>query len=106
MKSRIPDLVALALEAPQERIEQAILVLQGGGLVTTTPIEPLLTASQVAELLNISRMSLHRWKVPSHPLAGKPRFRLSEVIKYLDSDKFRSHAEFLRRTRVFTRKKS
>lgn len=105
MKSMIPDLVALALEAPEEMIEQAIRVLRGEGLATPTPIEPLLTASQVAELLNISRMSLHRWKVPSHPLAGKPRFRLSEVIKYLDSEEFRSHAEYLRHTRVFTMKK-
>lgn len=105
MKSRIPDLVALALEAPEERIEQAIRVLRGEVPTTPSIVEPLLTAVQVSKQLNISRVTIYRWKLPSHQLGGKPRFRMSEVLKYLDSEEFRSHAENLRRERTETRKK-
>jgi hypothetical protein len=105
MKALIPHLVALALEAPQERIEQAIRVLRGELVTSPALVEPLLTAVQVAKQLNVSRVSLYRWKLPSHQLAGKPRFRMSEVLKYLDSEKFRSHAETLRRERAKARKK-
>jgi hypothetical protein len=104
MKSRIPDLVALALEAPDERIEQAIRVLRGAGVTTLAPVEPLLTATSVAKQLNVSLVSLYRWKVPSHPLGGKPRFRMSEVLKYLDSEEFKLQAAILRRTRAKQRK--
>jgi excisionase family DNA binding protein len=103
MKALIPHLVALALEAPQERIEQAIRVLKGDE--KATPLEPFLTAIDVAKRLNVSRVTIHRWKIPSHQLGGKPRFRMSEVLKYLDSQEFRLHAEILRRTRAKARKK-
>ena len=95
MKALIPHLVALALEAPQERIEQAIRVLRGEGAEKSAPIEPLLTAVDVCKQLNVSRVTLYRWKLPSHQLGGKPRFRMSEVLKYLDSEEFRLHAEAL-----------
>jgi hypothetical protein len=106
MKSSIPDLVAAAMQAAPENIEQAVKILQGKAPVQAPPVEPLLTATQVANQLSISRMSIHRWKIPSYPLAGKPRFQMSVVLRYLKSDEFKAQAEHLRRTRVFTRKEA
>jgi len=104
MKSTIPALVAAAIQAAPERVEQAIRVLQGEAPNKAPPVEPLLTATQVSQQLNISRMSLHRWNLPSIPMAGKKRFRMSTVLRYLESEEFKARAEYLRRTRVFKRK--
>ena len=104
MNSTIPTLVAAAMQAAPERLEQALQVLQGKAPASKIPVEPLLTAVQVSKQLNISRVSIYRWNLPSHKLGGKPRMLMSEVLKYLDSEEFRLHAEKLRRERAKKRK--
>jgi len=104
MKSTIPDLVAAAMQAAPENLDKAILVLKGRSQVEDPPIEPFLTAVDVAKRLNISRVTVYRWAIPSIPLAGKPRFRLSIVEKYLQSPEFKLRASELRRERAKQRK--
>jgi hypothetical protein len=106
MNSKIPDLVSLAMTSSQTQLEKAILVLQGKDTSHVVPVEPLLTAVEVAKQLNISRVTAHRWKLPSHTLGGKPRMRMSEVLKYLESEEFKLHAAALRRERAKKRKGS
>jgi len=104
MATTIPDLVAAAMQAAPENLEKAILILKDKMPVEEAPVEPLLTAVEVAKRLHISRVTAHRWSLPSHSLGGKPRMRMSEVLKYLDSEEFKLHAAALRRERNKKRK--
>ena len=40
-----------------------------------------------------------RWGVPGHELGGRRRFRLSEVVAYLESDAFKRRAVELKEER-------
>jgi hypothetical protein len=100
----IPDLVAAAMQAAPENLEKAIIILKGKSPVEVAPVEPLLTAVEVAKRLNVSLVSIYRWSPPSIPMAGKPRFRMSSVLQYLESEEFKLHAAALRRERNKKRK--
>ena len=104
MNSKIPDLVSLAMTSSEDQLDKAMLFLQGKSPTPAITVEPLLTAVEVAKQLNISRVTAHRWKLPSHTLGGKPRMKMGEVLKYLDSKEFQIHAETLRRERAEKRK--
>ena len=91
-----------ALVAPEERKAEALRVLRGDvpSPVESVPgPEPFLTLREVGRRLGVSPCSLWRWGVPGHELGGRRRFRLSEVVEYLESDAFKQRAEDLKRER-------
>jgi hypothetical protein len=104
MTASIPDLVSLAMKSSEDQLAKAMLILQGKAPTPVAPVEPLLTAVDVARQLNISRATCYRWNFPSHEMGGKPRMRMSEILKYLDSEEFKLHSEKLRRERAEKRK--
>jgi len=79
------------LNADTERRAQALKVLEGGesdGLP-----EPLLTATQVCERLQISRATLWRWRLPCIRKGGVRRYRWPDVLEALESTKGRAPAK-------------
>lgn len=96
------ELLKALLAATDEQKRMALRVLRG----ETPPeprepkkpdvTEPFLTLKAVAKTLNVSACSLWRWGVPGHALGGRPRWRMSEVLAYLDSDAFKRKAAELR----------
>ena len=73
------------LNADTERRAQALKVLEGGeadGLP-----EPLLTATQVCERLQISRATLWRWRLPCIRKGGVRRYRWPVVLDALDKER-------------------
>jgi hypothetical protein len=96
----IPDLVALAMQASDERIEQAMKILKGDYNTPRqfgqTPIDPFKTLTALAKETGIGRISLWRWRVPRHKHAGRVHYRTSEVLAYLDSTAFQATVAFLK----------
>jgi predicted DNA-binding transcriptional regulator AlpA len=104
--SAFEDLVQAAMAAPADRQKEALRLLrsQPGALsenpppVPTGP-EPYLTLVETAKRLGMSTATLWRWKIPGHELGGRPRFRVSEVEAYLQSDEFKRRVAALRAIR-------
>ena len=102
--SALEELMQAALGAPEARRAEALRVLRGqagladpaDGRVVT---EPFITLKEVARLVGCSSCSLWRWGVPGHELGGRRRFRLSEVVAYLESDDFKRRAAELKEER-------
>lgn len=99
--SALEELVQAALLAPEERKEEALRVLRGapttsGAGTLPPPPEPYLTLREVGKRLGLSACSLWRWKIPGHDLGGRRRFRLTEVVAYLESDEFKRRTAALR----------
>ena len=91
-----------ALVAPEERRAEALRVLRGDVAEDAEGDpgpEPYLTLRAIGRRLGVSPCSLWRWGVPGHELGGRRRFRLSEVVEYLESDEFKLRAEELRAER-------
>lgn len=98
------ELLTLLATASQERKVAALRVLRGeAGLAEPgdSPVtaEPFLTLREVGRRLGVSPCSLWRWGVPGHELGGRRRFRLSEVVAYLESDAFKHRADELKAER-------
>ncbi len=95
-------LMALAT-ADAGRQAAALRVLKGESVIADrlmpVAVEPYLTLRETAKRIGISAVSLWRWQVPGHDLAGRRRFRMSEVQAYLESDEFRARAEELKAAR-------
>ncbi len=96
-------LMALAT-ADSTKQEAALRVLRGEAVLAVDQkavptVEPYLRFKQVAEALSISVCSLWRWQVPGHELGGRRRFKMSEVLAYLESDEFKTRAEELKQER-------
>ena len=89
------ELLQAALAAPAERQNQAVRVLRGEAPVC----EPYVTLREAARRLGFSAATLWRWQIPGHDLGGRPRYRLSEVIAYFDSDAFKRRTALLRAAR-------
>jgi len=87
------EFLAAAMSAPSDRLTQAFRILRGEEVTPATPVERFMTASEVSRLTGLSRTTLWRWNVPGHELAGKPRYRMSEVMAYLDSPAFKEAVE-------------
>lgn len=103
-KSAMEELLQAAFLAPAERQEDALRVLRGEAQVMDDTVsayrhEPYLTLREAAKRLGISTFSLWRWQIPGHDLGGRRRFRLSEVISYLESDAFHARIATLRALR-------
>lgn len=97
------DLLAAVLAATPDRKAMALRVLRGedGGSVEKTNAVPerFVTQRELVKLLGVSAISLWRWKVPGHELGGRRRFRVSEVLAYLESPQFKELAEELKEKR-------
>ena len=92
-----------AVSADVHRIRAALEVLRGADAPTKAParlVEPLITLEATAKALNLHPTTLWRWRVPGHRLAGRPRYRLSEVEAYLASPEFKERADELRAGRL------
>lgn len=94
------ELLQAILSAPLERRRDAVRILRGDAAEPThAGPEPYMTLRELAKRLGISTATLWRWKIPGHELGGRPRFRLSEVEAYLQSDDFKRRAAALRAIR-------
>ncbi len=89
-------IVQAAMAAPADRREAALLLLQG----QTPRVEPFLSLVGLSRTLGVSVSTLARWDPPAHELGGRPRYRVSEVEAYLQSDEFKRRAAALRAERV------
>ncbi len=99
--SGFEELMQAAMVAPDDRKVAALRVLKGETSPTPAApaVEPYLRFKQVAEALGISVCSMWRWQVPGHELGGRRRFKMSEVLAYLESDAFKARAAELKEER-------
>ena len=100
----LEDIIQAAMSASPERKAEALRVLRGeipsaNPAPSLPPFGPYLTQKEVAKRLGLNPSTLWRWRVPGHDLGGRRRFRLHEVIAYLESDLFKSRVLALRATR-------
>ena len=87
------ELLQAVLIAPDERKKTALRLLQGEVPAPTPPApEPFLTARQMAAHLHVNPATLWRWNVPGHTFCGCKRYRLSEVLAYLESSVFQARS--------------
>jgi len=95
------ELLKALVTATAEQKQEALRLLRGKSTpVSPEPrIEPYVTLREVGKRLGISPCSLWRWGVPGHQLGGRRRFRLSEVVAYLESPAFKARARELREER-------
>ena len=97
------DLLAAVLAATPDRKSAALRVLRGedggGGEKKNALPERFVTQRELVKMLGVSAISLWRWKVPGHELGGRRRFRVSEVLAYLESPQFKAIAEELKAVR-------
>ena len=96
----IPELVALAMQANDDKIERAMRILKGDydtlRQSAPPPVEPFKTLTAVAKETGMSRMTLWRYRVPGHTHAGRIRYRTSEALAYLDTPAFQVTVAALR----------
>jgi len=95
------DLLAAVLAATPDRKSAALRVLRGedsvgGGEKKNALPERFVTQRELVKMLGVSAISLWRWKVPGHELGGRRRFRVSEVLAYLETPEFGARAEELK----------
>ena len=94
------DLLAAVLAATPDRKSAALRALRGegedGGPAKRGLSERFVTQRELVKMLGVSAISLWRWKVPGHELGGRRRFRVSEVLAYLESPEFKAVAEELK----------
>jgi hypothetical protein len=100
----IEELLGALLAAPAE-VRIAALRLLRGDIETADSAagsrrpEPYLTLAGLAAAAGVSTSTLRRWRVPSHELGGRPRYRFSEVQDYLATDQFKRRVAALRAER-------
>ncbi len=104
--SLVESLMQAALTAPDEHKAAALRVLRGEVAVedhdqkpAVGTTEPFVTLRECARRLGVSTCSLWRWQIPGHSLGGRRRFRVSEVVAYLESDAVKQRAAELRQER-------
>ncbi len=101
--SAMEELMQAALTAPDERKTAALRVLRGekepAAEAALMAPERFVTLKECGRLLGVSACSLWRWNVPGHDLGGRRRFRVSEVVEYLESAAFKRRAEELKLSR-------
>ena len=98
------DILQALIRATDEQKQVALRALRGEQIEPTPTVEPYLTLKQVATKLNLHPSTLWRWEVPKHSLGGRPRFLLSEIQPYLQSDAFKKRAADLQTHRRDKRK--
>lgn len=104
------DLLQAILTATDQQKTAALRTLRGENAEPSVrserTFEPYVTLVQLAAQLNFHPATLWRWGIPKHELAGRPRFKVSEVVAYLESPDFKTRARALRRSRRTNRSKS
>jgi len=100
----LEEIVQAAMLASPERKREALRILRGespSACDVSSPAlpEPYLTLKEVAKRLGLNPTTLWRWNVPGHALGGRRRFKLPEVIAYLESDEFKRRVSALRASR-------
>lgn len=98
------EVLQALLHATDEQKQSALRALRGEQTEIEPTVEPYLTLKQVAAKLNLHPSTLWRWDVPKHSLGGRPRFLLSEIGAYLESDEFKRKAARFRTDRKDKRK--
>ena len=98
------DLLTAVLAATPDRKSAALRVLRGedsvgGGDKKGAAPERFVTGRELSKIVGVSAVSLWRWRVPGHELGGRRRFRVSEVLVYLESPEFKALAGELREQR-------
>ena len=98
----VRKLVEAVFAAPPTLQDKALRVLRGESIEPVKEVkpEPFITLRACGAALGLSACSLWRWNVPGHELGGRRKFRISEVIAYIESDKFRAHAKRLRKRQI------
>lgn len=66
------------------RVDRALPVLLGNDDVTPAPPEPMLPSKRLCEQLDISTTTLWRLQPPCHLVGARKRYRLSEVLSFLE----------------------
>ena len=102
------ELLAAVLAATPDRKSAALRALRGEGedcgQAKRVLPEPFVTQRELSRHLGLSVPTLWRYRVPKHGLGGRPRFRVSEVLAYLESPEFKVIAEELKAERRAARK--
>ena len=96
------EILQAILSAPPDRRRDALRVLRGEAIVVEphhAPSEQYLSLRALSGILNVSPCTLWRWRVPGHGFGGRPRYRLSEVRAYLESEDFKRRLAVLRAER-------
>lgn len=109
MATDLEELLAAAMGAPPSLRRQAIGVLRGNTSVVeladvSRAPEPYRSLRAISRITGISTTTLWRYEIPGHDLGGRPRYKLSEVESYLQSEEFKRRAAALRAQRKFTAK--
>lgn len=96
------EVMQAALGAPEDRKERALMILRGEipAPLINPKHEPYVTLKECAKACGISTTSLWRYRVPKIVLTGRPKFLVSSVMEYLNSNEFRAHAKRLRKDRA------
>lgn len=92
------EVMQAVFTAQDDRKREALRVLRGASAKPPAErdTERFLTLRECGRRLGLSSCSLWRWQVPRHVLGGRPRFRLSEIEKYLASEEFQRRAAIVR----------
>ena len=61
--------------------------------------DELLTARKLAKCLSIDPTTVWRWRFPADTSMGRPRYRLSQCLAYLQSDAFKLRRHELQESR-------
>ena len=95
------EVMQAALGASEDRKQTALKILNGYELKAEPKpeVERFLTLKELAKATGFSTTSLWRFRAPKRPMAGRPRFLLSEFLAYIESPEFRAQARRLRRER-------
>ena len=94
------DVLTALVAAGADRKAEVLRVLRGeevaGVEAKRTVPEPFQTLREISRATGVSTVSLWRWRVPGHTLGGQRRYRLGEVLAYLEGSDFKALAEELK----------
>lgn len=94
------EFLAAAMAAPSDRLAAALAVLKGDNRPeqAAKPVvhEKFVSLQRLQEVTGIGRITLWRYNVPGHRHAGRMRYRVSEVLAFLESPQFQTVVAALR----------
>jgi len=94
------EFLAAAMAATPARLQEALAVLKGDNRPeqTAKPVvyEKFVTLEALSKITGISRISLWRYAIPGYRLAGRMKYRTSEVLAYLESPQFQHAVKALK----------
>jgi predicted DNA-binding transcriptional regulator AlpA len=98
MQSLSTEFLAAAMAATPARLTEAMAVLKGENRPAPQPAayEPFVTLEALAKVTGIGRVTLWRYGVPGHIHAGRMRYRVAEVLAYLESPEFQKTVQTLK----------